>query len=335
MREYIVQEQQLVDIATAIRQKTGLTASLEVVEMPAAIQAITSGNNGITPSGTFQVTTNGLYDITNNAYVDVNVPNTGLDTSDADATASTILAPYTAYADGVKVTGNIPTKTSSNVTASGKTVTIPAGYYAKQVTKSVSTATQATPEISVRGDGLITASSTQSAGYVTAGTRTSTKQLPVVGTNGYTPTTTQQKILDTGTYLVGDQYIAGDSNLVASNIKKGVSIFNVTGTYEGEAPQTCTVTINAIGKLVQVSSYLQYTGAYNYCYDFDGVTRSDVITLNDVVVNSPIVLCFQSSGTSRSTSGSVVQKTYSPVDYQLYSFVYTSTSTAGGTITLS
>jgi hypothetical protein len=334
MREYIVQEQQLVDIATAIRQKTGLTASLEVVEMPAAIQAITSSNTGITPSGTFQVTANGLYDITNNAYVDVNVPNTGLDTSDADATASTILAPYTAYVDGNKVTGNIPTKTSSNVTASGKTVTIPAGYYAKQVTRSVSTATQATPEISVRGDGLITASSTQSAGYVTAGTKTSTKQLPIVGTNGYTPTTTQQ-VISAGQWLVGDQYIAGDENLVAGNIKKGVSIFNVTGTYGGEAPQTCTVTINAVGKIVQVSSYLQYTGDYNYCYDFDGGTRSDVITLNDVVVNSPIVLCFQLSDTSHSTSGSVVQKTYSPVDYRLYSFVYISTSTAGGTITLS
>ena len=41
-----------------------------------------------------------------------------------------------------------PTKTESDVTVSGATVTIPAGYYANEVTKSVATATQATPAMS-------------------------------------------------------------------------------------------------------------------------------------------------------------------------------------------
>lgn len=45
----------------------------------------------------------------------------------------------------------------------------------------------------------------------------------------YTPTTTAQTIAS-GTYLTGTQTIAGDSNLVAGNIKSGVSIFGVSGT---------------------------------------------------------------------------------------------------------
>lgn len=48
-----------------------------------------------------------------------------------------------------------------------------------------------------------------------------------------TPKTTDQTIA-AGKYLSGVQTIEGDSNLVAGNIKKGVSIFGVDGSYEGE-----------------------------------------------------------------------------------------------------
>lgn len=46
----------------------------------------------------------------------------------------------------------------------------------------------------------------------------------------YTPKTTDQSIAS-GQYLSGTQTIKGDANLVAGNIKSGVSIFGVTGTY--------------------------------------------------------------------------------------------------------
>ena len=48
----------------------------------------------------------------------------------------------------------------------------------------------------------------------------------------YTPGTTDQTIA-ANQYLNGVQTIKGDADLVASNIKKDVTIFNVTGTYEG------------------------------------------------------------------------------------------------------
>lgn len=50
----------------------------------------------------------------------------------------------------------------------------------------------------------------------------------------YTPGTSDQNIAS-GQYLNGAQTIKGDANLVAGNIKSGVSIFGVTGTYAGSS----------------------------------------------------------------------------------------------------
>lgn len=157
---------------------------------------------------------------------------TGADVSNVTATASDVLSPKIIVdASGTEQIGTIVTKTSSNLTASGATVTVPAGYYASGTSKSVATATQATPSISVSSSGLITASATQSAGYVSSGTKSATKQLSTKSATTYTPSTSNQTI-SSGYYLTGTQTIKGDSNLVASNIKSGVSIFGVSGSYE-------------------------------------------------------------------------------------------------------
>lgn len=50
----------------------------------------------------------------------------------------------------------------------------------------------------------------------------------------YTPGTSNQSITS-GQYLNGTQTIKGDSNLTAGNIKSGVSIFGVSGTYTGSS----------------------------------------------------------------------------------------------------
>lgn len=120
----------------------------------------------------------------------------------ATASASDILSGKIAYIDGVMVTG------------------------------TMTTVTQATPTILVSPSGLITASATQSSGYVSSGTKSRTKQLSTKGSTTYTPGTNNQTI-SSGTYLTGTQTIKGDSNLIANNIKSGVSIFGVNGSYEG------------------------------------------------------------------------------------------------------
>lgn len=117
---------------------------------------------------------------------------------------------------------------------SAQSVTPDSGYdgLSKVTVNAMPTATQATPSISVSSSGLITASATQTEGYVAAGTKSATKQLTTQAATTYTPGTSNQTISE-GTYCSGAQTIKGDANLVAGNIKSGVSIFGVAGSYEG------------------------------------------------------------------------------------------------------
>lgn len=130
-----------------------------------------------------------------------------------------------------------PTLQSKTVspTTSSQIVKPDSGYDGlSQVTvNAMSTATQATPSISVNSNGLITASATQTAGYVTAGTKTATKQLTTQAAKTVTPSASSQTAVESGKYTTGAVMVAGDSNLVAGNIKSGVSIFGVNGSYEG------------------------------------------------------------------------------------------------------
>ena len=65
-----------------------------------------------------------------------------LDVSSDTVAADKVLYGYTAHkADGSTVTGNIATKTSSDMTVNGGTVTAPGGYYASAQSKSVANGT--------------------------------------------------------------------------------------------------------------------------------------------------------------------------------------------------
>lgn len=101
------------------------------------------------------------------------------------------------------VGSGITRRTASDLTASAATVTAPAGYYSADVSKSVATATQATPTISVSAAGLITASATQTAGYVTAGTKSATNQLTTQAAVTITPNNITQSVGAAGRYMTG------------------------------------------------------------------------------------------------------------------------------------
>lgn len=68
---------------------------------------------------------------------------------------------------------------------------------------------QATPTISVSSGGLITATATQEAGAVAAGTKSATRQLTTKGGTTITPGTSEQTAVSAGTYVTGDIKVAG------------------------------------------------------------------------------------------------------------------------------
>lgn len=116
---------------------------------------------------------------------------------------------------------------------------------------------QATPSITVNSSGLITASATQTAGLVPAGTTSATKQLTTQAAKTVTPTTSNQTAVSSGRYTTGAVTVAGDSDLVAGNIKSGVSIFGVTGTYEGSGGiDTSDATATAADMAEGVTAYV-------------------------------------------------------------------------------
>lgn len=117
-------------------------------------------------------------------------------------------------------------------TTSKQTITADSGYDGLDTVtvNAMPTATQATPSITINtSTGLITATATQTAGYVSAGTKSDTEQLTVQAAQTITPGTSN-KTIAAGRYLTGTQTIKGDANLVASNIVSGKTIFGVSGT---------------------------------------------------------------------------------------------------------
>lgn len=164
----------------------------------------------------------------------------------------------------------------------------------------------ANPTITVSTSGLITstASTSQSitptvvAGYVSAGTAgtvsvsgSNTKQLTAKAAATYTPTTADQTIAS-GQYLTGAQTIKGDANLLAENIKKDVSIFGVTGTFEGSGGggggSTLTVVIDNMGEIY----YVDASGTYQHISSpssatFPAPEHSLIAFLTDAAMISP------------------------------------------------
>lgn len=179
MSDFLIHQETLEDIAGAIRGKTGRSEKFTAAEMADEINSIEIGGGG-------------------------------LDTSDATAAAADILAGETAYVQGKKIVGTMPTIELQNPKYTFEQASNYAAY----------TITIDQP----------------SSGYLLASSKSATVSLAFPQAVSITPSTSDQIILSSNNayYASASVIVKGDSDLVASNIRSGINIFGVSGTYEGK-----------------------------------------------------------------------------------------------------
>lgn len=276
----------------------------------AAINALPSKktSDNVTVSGATVTTPAGIFfSQVQKSVATAQRANTTLTTQNSDNTL--VITASNDQGTGYVTGSNSTATTTVSMGVNGARVTATNG--ASTIVGYVKTATQATPSISVSSDGLITASATQTEGYVSAGTNSKTKQLTTQAAKTVTPTTSNQTAVAKGRYTTGAVTVKGDANLIPENIKSGVSIFGVTGAYEGSGGSsigTCTVVLD----MSSIGAYgnTQHTEVF-YTQLQDGIwTNYEIIdssvetyTLTDVVCGSGLTIRIKIGSYSNESNG--------------------------------
>lgn len=175
-----------------------------------------------------------------------------LDVTQTTATADKVLTGYGCVgADGVWVDGSYtaPTpRTASDVTVSGATVTVPAGYYASDASKSVASgsvsASAAKGSVSNHAISVTPTATVGTAGYLTAGS-----------TNG-TAVSVSASELVSGTYTVDSSGTKDVTNYASASVPAGsVSASASKGTVSNHSVSvTPTATVGTAGYLAAGST---------------------------------------------------------------------------------
>ena len=117
----------------------------------------------------------------------------------------------------------------------------------------------------------------------------------------YTPGTSNQSIAS-GQYLSGAQTIKGDSNLIACNIKKGVTIFNVTGSYN-EATGGPTLQSKAVSPSESTQTVSPDNG-------YDGLSKVTVNAISSTYIGSDVTKKSAATYIPKTTDQSIASGQY-------------------------
>ena len=248
----------------------------------------------IRPQGTKNITANGTgIDVAEYASVDVSVPSgqpslqsktkTYTPTESAQTESVTADSGYDGL-DAVSISvgaidsnyvgTGITRRSSSDLTASGATVTVPSGYYSAQASKAVASGTAGTPTATkgtVSNHSIsVTPSVTNTSGYITGSTKTGTA------------VTVSASELVSGTYTVDSSGTKDVTNYASASVPAGTagtpsaskgavsnhsisvtpSVTNTTGWITGSTKTGTAVTVSA-SELVSGSQTLSDNGDYD------------------------------------------------------------------------
>lgn len=233
-------KEKMTALADVVREKAELTDPLTIDEMTSAISELNT---------------------------------TGMETADATAGSADIRQGKTAYIKGEKVTGTIPDLEAKTYMPGTEKIRIYPGVYVNG-TQEIQGDTDLIPQniratagifgvggtftidadvtaadirqgktayaIGQKVKGTMPDSTVETSGNVVTvekGYVKEKKELTVGSAKELAPFTpgTQEHVIAEGTYLKGDFIIKGDENLIAANIRTGQVIFDVEGTFTGDA----------------------------------------------------------------------------------------------------